>query len=397
MKAGAAAAVAAALIVFFAAGIYLGGHPDALPQPVRDLLVDEQVSLAAEAVEVIEDNYWRDVPSSDLREASVNGMVDRLRRQYKDRFSHYFTAEDLERFETSLSGKFTGVGLSVTEVKRGLRIAKVYPDTPAREGGLRAGEIIVAVNGEGIAGEDSELVTARIKGPAGTDVDLGILDPGPGRRRTVTLTRAEITVPITVSRVRKAGGRKLGYVGLATFSEVAHGELRKAVERVRRKGAEGLVLDLRGNGGGLLREAILTSALFVPEGKVVVSTESRTQGDAVYRSPGGALSPQPTVVLINRDTASAAEILTAALAEDAGATVVGTRSFGKGVFQQVIDLANGGALDLTIGEYFTASGESLTGKGIQPDVRAADVPRTRRDEALERAFRVLAGRLRESR
>ena len=150
------------------------------------------------------------------------------------------------------------------------------------------------------------------------------------------------------------------------------------MRRCEQQGAEGIVLDLRGNGGGLLEEAVLTASIFLPEGEVVVSTQSRTQGSTVYKTVGGNLPPRPMVVLINRDTASAAEILAAALADDGGATVVGTRSFGKGVFQQVIDLSNGGALDLTIGEYFTADGITLAGKGIHPDVRALDDPDTGR-------------------
>jgi carboxyl-terminal processing protease len=138
---------------------------------------------------------------------------------------------------------------------------------------------------------------------------------------------------------------------------------------------------------------VLTASVFLPEGQVVVSTESRTQGRKVYEAVGGNLPELPTVVLIDRHTASAAEILTAALAEDAGATVVGTRSFGKGVFQQELSLANGGALKLTIGEYFTPNGENLAGRGVRPDVRAADEPETPADEGRQRALQVLAGQV----
>jgi carboxyl-terminal processing protease len=169
--------------------------------------------------------------------------------------------------------------------------------------------------------------------------------------------------------------------------------LERAVRKVKRKGAEGIVLDLRGNGGGLLDEAVLTASIFLPEGQVVVSTNSRTQGRTVYEAVGGNLPKLPVVVLIDRNTASAAEILTAALADEAGATVVGTRSFGKGVFQQELGLANGGALKLTIGEYFTPDGTNLAGKGILPEVRAADDPATPADEGKQRGLQVLAGRV----
>jgi carboxyl-terminal processing protease len=161
---------------------------------------------------------------------------------------------------------------------------------------------------------------------------------------------------------------------------------------VRRRGAQGLVLDLRSNGGGLLQEAVLAASVFLPEGTVVVTTRSRTQGDAVYEAVGGNLPPMPTAVLIDRNTASAAEILTAALADEGGAVVVGARSFGKGVFQQEIDLSNGGALKLTVGEYYTPDGENLAGSGIRPDIPARDLPQTAADDALERALRAVPAR-----
>jgi carboxyl-terminal processing protease len=135
---------------------------------------------------------------------------------------------------------------------------------------------------------------------------------------------------------------------------------------------------------------VLTASIFLSEGETVVSTSSRTQGRAVYEAKGGNLPALPTAVLIDRNTASAAEILTAALADQAGAEVVGTRSFGKGVFQQEVDLSNDGALKLTVGEYFTPDGTNLAGKGIEPDVRIADQPGTARDEARQRALAMLA-------
>ena len=384
------AALGAALAVVLCAGIWLGGHPAQLPSFLADRLVDDSAGLTAEATELIEDNYFRPVGSGELSDASLRGMVRELRRQHRDRFSDYFSPRALALFNEAISGRFSGVGLSVEQVKPGLRVDRVFPDSPAQEAGLKVGDVIVSVDGESIAGQSSQVSTEKIKGPEGTAVTIGVRRPAGGVRE-LEIVRAQIALPVVTSRVERAGGKKLGYVRMASFSEGVHALLHNAVEKLQRKDVEGIVLDLRANGGGLLEEAVLSASVFLPEGEVVVSTESRTQGDAVYKTLGGNLPALPMVVLIDRNTASAAEILTAALADDAGAEVIGTRSYGKGVFQQEIGLSNGGALKLTIGEYFTPQGVNLArSRGVHPDVRAKDDPQTAPDEALDRALKVLA-------
>jgi carboxyl-terminal processing protease len=393
VKARAAIAFGTALVFLFALGLWLGGHPGKLPGVVRDLFVSEPVGLTAEATEVIEDNYYREVGQKELGNASLQGLVRELRKRNDDRFSEYFSPEALEHFNEAISGRFSGIGLSVTEVKRGLRVDRVFHGSPAAAAGIEVGEVVVSVGGQSIAGVGSAEATAMIKGPEGTEVRIGVLDSKSGRVRQLNLTRAEVALPVVSSRVVEVGGHKLGYVRLLTFSEGAHALLERGVRKVQREGAEGILLDLRGNGGGLLQEAVLTASVFLPEDEVVVTTDSRTQGHAEYRTVGGNLPPLPIAVLIDGNTASAAEILTAALADDAGAAVVGTTSYGKGVFQQEIELENGGALKLTIGEYFTPDGTNLAGKGIKPDVSAPNDPATPGDEGKQRALRVLAGRV----
>jgi carboxyl-terminal processing protease len=383
-------ALVAALLVVLCAGIWLGGHPSKLPEAVRERLVGEGAGLNLEATELIEDNYFRKVGQTELTNSSLQGMVRELRRRHHDRFSDYFSPEALADFDEQISGRFSGVGLTVTEAKPGLRVSSVFPHSPAAAAGIKPGDLIVSVEGDSIAGEPSEVSTAKIKGAEGTEVTIGVRPPG-GKTRQVKLTRAQIQLPVVSSGVKQVGDRTLGYVRLLSFSEGAHALLREAVEKVVKKGAEGVVLDLRENGGGLLEEAVLSAGVFLPKGEVVVTTDSRTQGHAVYKTVGENLPAVPLVVLIDRNTASAAEILTAALADDAGAKVVGTRSYGKGVFQQELGLSNGGALKLTIGEYFTPNGVNLAkSHGVHPDVKAQDNPATRQDEALERALRVLA-------
>jgi carboxyl-terminal processing protease len=382
--------LAAALLAMLAAGLWLGGHPAKMPPALRDVFVDDSAGLTAEASELIEDNYYRPVSQGKLIDSSLQGMVRGLRRRYRDRFSDYFSAEMLARFREEIEGRFSGIGLSVAAVKDGLRIESVFKGSPAERAGIEAGETIVSVDGESIAGLESDAATALIKGPEGTEVTVGVRGPKGGKTRRERLVRAQISVPVVSGKLETEGGKKLGYARLAVFSEGAHEALRREVRKLRQQGAQGLVLDLRGNGGGLLEEAVLTASVFLPEDEIVVSTDSRTQGHVVYKTRGDNLPPLPIVVLIDRNTASAAEILTAALADDAGAKTVGTRSFGKGVFQQEIDLSNGGALKLTVGEYFTPDGTNLAGEGIHPDVVARDLPQTSRDEARDRALAVLA-------
>jgi carboxyl-terminal processing protease len=390
MRAARPVGLAVALLLVLATGLWVGGHPATMPPPLRDVFVDDSGALTAEAAELIEDNYYRAVPDGELTDSSLQGMTRGLRRRYEDRFSEYLSPSILQRFNEALEGHFSGIGLSVAEAERGLRVERVFKGSPASRAGIEVGDTVVSVEGRTIAGLSSTVATERIKGPEGSEVTVGVLPRGGGKVRQLRLTRAEISVPVVSSRTIERGGERLGYVRLAAFSEGAHGFLRRAVEKVRREGARGLVLDLRANGGGLLQEAVLAASIFLPEGTTVVTTESRTQGDATYEAKGGDLPRQPTVVLIDGGTASAAEILAAALADEAGAEVVGEQSFGKGVFQQEVGLSNGGALKLTIGEYFTPDGTNLGGNGIRPAVVARDRPGTARDEALERALRVLA-------
>jgi carboxyl-terminal processing protease len=394
VKARGAVAYTVALVAFLCVGLWLGAHPAKLPGFVRDAFADTPSSLTAEAAEVLQDNYYRPVGSTELSNSSLQGMVRGLRQRHGDRFTEYFSPESLESFNQAIEGRFSGVGLSVVAVKRGLRAVQVFPGSPADKAGIEPGDTIVSVNGDSIAGESSTEATNRIKGPEGTEVTLGVRDAKSGKVRQLRLVRAEVALPNVSSKVETVDGRKLAYVRMLSFSEGVHALLADAVRKVEREGAEGIVLDLRGNPGGLLDEAVLSASIFLPKGKLVVSTRSRTQGDSVHRAVGGELPSRALVVLIDRSTASAAEILTAALADKGGAMVVGTRSYGKGVFQEEKGLANGGALKLTVGEYFTPDGVNLArSHGIHSDVKASDNPQTPADEGKERALGVLAGQV----
>ena len=393
MRLRGAIAFGVALVAFLVVGIWLGGHPSKLPGFAREAFTEEPTSLVAEASEIIKDNYFRKVGDTELGNASLQGMVRELRKRHADRFSDYFSPESLEGFNQQIEGHFSGVGLSVIEVKKGLRVIKVFKGSPAEAGGVEAGDTIVSVEGESIAGLDSTESTQMIKGPEGTQVTVGI-EKKNGKKSEKTLTRANVVLPNVSSRVFHSDGKVIGYVRLLSFSSEASRQLAHGIEKAKGEGAEGLVLDLRENPGGLLDEAVSSASLFLPEGEVVVSTKSRTKGNTERKSGPGKIVDVPFDVLIDRGTASAAEIMTAALQDDAHATVVGTRSYGKGVFQEEHDLANGGALKLTVGEYFTPNGKNLhrTG-GIHPEVKVVDNPHTPVDEARQKALETVAAQV----
>jgi carboxyl-terminal processing protease len=390
-----ALAALAAILATLAAGMYLGGHPADLPGFLQDAFVDESASLSAQATNVIEDNFYRKVPRSQLEDSSLQGMV----RSLKNRFSHYFTPEENKLFEQATNGEFSGIGMTVVGRKRGLLVVSVFKNSPAKRVGIKPGDLITKVNGRSIAGESSNLSTTRIKGKPGTYVQVTITRRG-SRPRTLRVKRERIKVPVVSSSLHKLnaghnggpGKLELGTVSLSSFTAGAHADVASAVRKLLARGAQGFVLDLRGNGGGLLEEAVLTSSLFVPSG-TIVSTKGRTKPKRVFSAIGDTVTKKPIVVLVDRGTASASEITTAALHDRIGAPVVGRRTFGKGVFGQVFDLSNGGALDLIVGSYFTPDGKDINGRGITPDVPAKDNPATKQDEALNRALKTLAGRI----
>ena len=376
-------------VVALVAGVWLGGHPDVLPGGVRDALVDEEPALRAEVIEKIQDEFYRDVSRSKLEEESLKGLV----RSLNDPYSRYFTPREARVFNDDLHGRFEGVGMSVRPHARGLLVVAVFRGSPASRGGLRAGDVITKVDGRSIAGVAVSEAVDRIKGRPGTSVRLAYRVGGKAPEKTVRLERARIKIPVVTGRVREHDGKKIAHVELTGFSTGAHGRLAAEIRRLRGRGAEGVLLDLRGNGGGLLSEAVRVSSVFVGSG-VIVSTRGRAKPRRTYRATGSSPAKDlPVVVLVDRGSASASEIVAGALSRRRDAPLVGTRTFGKGVFQEIDTLSNGGALDITVGRYYLPDGKPLPRDGLKPDVAARDKPRTRADEALPVALETLAREL----
>ncbi len=383
-----------ALVLALFAGVWIGANPNTPVLGVlKDVVAPDSATIPSDQVQnLIENDYYRKVPDSTLTNGSISGMVKSL----NDPFSHYFNPEQNKDFEQAISGSYTGVGMAVNQDKRGLLVTVTYPGSPAREAGIKHGDVITKVNGKSIAGQSSDVAVAKIKGPEGTKVTLTYATPNPKNRRklgaekTVTLTRKAIDIPVASGKLYNENGRKVGYVKLLSFTETAGRLVAAQVEKLKKRGATQWVLDLRGNGGGRLDQAVAVSSIFIPDG-MIVATDGRSVARKVYDADKDDFrTAAPLVVLVDKGSASASEITAGAVKYRDRGLIVGTRTYGKGVFQEVTELENGGAVSLTIGRYELPGKHFITKAGLKPDLVVRENNKTSGDEQLDAAFAVLA-------
>ena len=384
-----------ALVFVLLVGIWLGGHPSVLPSPLRGAFFrDNPNRLEDQVLDTLLRQYYRPLNRSQLVDKGLSAMVASL----SDPYSHYFNPTDYRSFLSQSDPHLSGIGIDVSLDPHGLRVMGVFAGSPASRAGLARGDLIVRVGSTSLANRSADFGSRLIKGRAGTKVTLTIQRNG--SVRTITVTRADIQVPVTAEKMLTYRHIRIGYVELTSFTQGSGDEVRAQVRKALDAHAQALILDLRENGGGLLEEGVNVASVFIPDG-TIVSTDGRSQPRQVYVARGDAIaSTIPLVVLVDKGTASAAEIVTGALQDRGRAKVVGTHTYGKGVFQEIEPLSNGGALDITVGEYFTPSGRNLggggvrQGAGITPNVLASDNPRTAKDEALAVAEQTVSAQVR---
>lgn len=316
--------------------------------------------LIAEAIRTIRQNSANPPTERELARAAVKGMLELVKED--DDYAGYLNQKAYEDFLDYSTGSFSGIGVNLSDHGKRLQILSVIPGTPAEEEGLKRGDIFVTVEGQPVSEMTVEEAVTRVKGPAGTEVSLEILRNG--ERLAFDITRDEISLPNL--RGRLAGG-DVGYIQLFGFAKGAGEELRDEVDELRADGAEGIVLDLRDNGGGLVTEAISVASVFIEDGEIVTYREAGA-GDQVYNAEGDAFEDIPVVVLVNGGTASASEIVANALQDHERGQLVGTTTFGKGSVQGILQLPDSSAVKLTTGIYLSPDGEDINGTGIQPDV-----------------------------
>jgi len=339
--------------------------------------------LQERILEELDDRYYREVDADELKEGSIKGMLGAL----DDPYTAFLNADETQRLREQTEGEYSGIGAALEKKNGALVITRVFEGSPAAEAGLVPGDAIVSVDGESTADVAIETSISHIKGEAGTEVELEVRKKGEKTTAMLTVTRRTIPIPQTETKMLLVDGTKVGYVQLYDFSEGAGDTVRDDVQGLIDDGAEAVILDLRYNGGGLLSEAVDVSNVFLDG--VVVSTKGRNSPLEVFEAKEEVETDVPLVVLVNEYTASASEIVAAAVQDRDRGTIVGKTTFGKGRVQTIVPLDDGASLRLTTAVYYTPAGRDINEQGVEPDVRAVDDPDTQRDEALQRALSVV--------
>jgi carboxyl-terminal processing protease len=373
------------LLAAFGVGVVLTASPsEILHKPAAGSAARTPTPRAIDEVrQALANSYYRPVAREVLTKPTVSSLLEEL----GDPNTDFLTAAEYETLKKRTSRSYAGVGLMVEPARAGLVVTSALPG-PARQAGVRRGDIIVRIDGQPAADLTFDQSLNLIKGEKGTVVHLTLRRREHGRLR-VTVVRREVAVPSLHARLLRFRGTKLGYVRLLGFPDAIAERLHDATASLVKRGAKGIVLDLRDNPGGLLTEAVRAVSIFLDDG-VVCTISGLHQDETVYEVTGGVTYPHlPLVIAADRGSASASEIVAAALQDHKRAVVVGLRTYGKASVQSIRPLSNGTALKLTTAMYRTPSGVDLTGRGVHPAIRAVDDPITRIDELLRAAERAL--------
>jgi carboxyl-terminal processing protease len=347
-----------------------------------------QVALYRQVLSDLQHDYYKPINLAQLGQSGISGLIASLHDPYTD----FFTPQQAKAFSDELSGSYTGIGTAVVLKSGRFTVTEVFAGSPAAQAKIRAGDVIVSIDGTPTLGKSIGASVDRILGPAGSQVHLQVRQPGIPGLLDLTLTRRAISLPLTSSRLIDDHGTQVGYVALSAFAQGAGQQVGRALASLQARGARWLILDLRNNGGGLVSEAVNVVSDFLPAGKVVVSTQGLHSAKAVLKTGAGNHTRLPLVLLVNGNTASASEILTGALQDHRRATVIGTRTFGKGVVQTVLNLAGGNELKITIAADHTPLGRNFNHIGLEPAIVVVQNPRSTSDQVLARALRFIARR-----
>lgn len=345
----------------------------------------DEFGLFREVWDIIRQDYYGEIPDDQtILYGAIRGSLQTL----GDEYTSFIEPQIAKILEEDASGEFQGIGAYVRMGEDGkLEISGIIPGTPAEEAGLRAGDKVLAVNGQSIVGYSLYEAIALIRGPAGTQVTLLIERPGERETFEVTITRARIEIPQVEAKMLEGD---IAYIRLHEFSANATRQMRESLNDLLRRKPRGLILDLRNNPGGWLDQALEVADLFLDKGVVMI--ERAADGERVFRSRSGDIAESiPLVVLVNGGSASASEIVAGAIQDRGRGILIGERTLGKGSVQRPYRLSDGSELRVTIARWYTPNNREIHGEGLQPDIEVPwpeNVPEGQ-DPQLERAVQYL--------
>jgi carboxyl-terminal processing protease len=334
--------------------------------------LEKKIINKVNLLEVYIDEYFLDdIDEEKMADSVYKGVIDGL----GDDYAAYYTAEEYQDIQEKTEGIYCGIGayLSADTQSGAITVVKPMKNSPAEKAGVKAGDIIYAVDGKEVSNMEISQVQALVKGEQGSEVKLTLLRKE--KKVEVTVTRDEI-VEDTVSSKLLDG--KIGYIQVTSFEKVTAKQFRAAIKKLEKKGEEGLIIDLRNNGGGLLDTAVDMLDRMLPEG-VVVYSKDKSGKKQEYKAEDPDKFDKPLVILVNGNSASASEVFCGAIQDEKAGVLLGTTTFGKGIVQGVFSLDDGSAVKMTTAKYYTPKGRNIHGKGLTPDV---EVELTDEEETL---------------
>ncbi|AXN37180.1 lmo1851 family serine protease [Peribacillus butanolivorans] len=312
--------------------------------------------------DTIKDNYYEEIDQDKLVDGAINGMIKSL----DDPYSTYMDKKEASSFHESISSSFEGIGAEIQEQDGKIMVVSPIKGSPAEKAGVKPNDIILSVDGKSLEGLSSSEAVLKIRGEKGTKVDLSITRAGEPEPIALTIKRDTIPIETVYAEMLDDGVAK---IQVTSFSEHTVKELETALNDMSKKDMKGLILDLRGNPGGLLDQAIDMASLFIPNGEVVLQVEERSGKKEVFKSKNNGELKIPVVVLIDDGSASASEIVAAAVSESADIPLIGVKSFGKGTVQTAQDFDDGSNFKYTAAKWLTPEGNWIHKKGIKPDIK----------------------------
>lgn len=328
----------------------------------------------------LNDNYIGELNLDKMIEGAIKGYVEGV----GDDYTEYLSKDEYEELIVNVTGDFVGIGVYIYKDKDGnLIVLAPMENSPSEEAGIEAGDRILAIDGENCNEMDINVASSKIKGEAGSTVELEIQRGTETLKKTVTRRTVEIS-----DSASKILDGNIGYIVLSTFDTDCSKKIKKYMEEFQRKGINSVILDLRNNTGGVVEEAVKISELFIDKGNTVLRSYNKTEKETIIKSSSGKYKDINLVVLVNDYSASASEIVTAALKDNKAATIVGIKTYGKGVMQEIQPLFDG-AIKITIEEFKTPNGDKINKVGIKPDVEIEIDKDSNEDLQLQKAIEIL--------